>query len=162
MIGCHDKAAIAEIEQFKAKTSIEEQNKELVKRVFELWNIGDFEAYKELLSPEYSYYHPSNSTTPMSREEIIEANKILIKNFPDINWSIEELIAKDDKVITRFIFRATHQIDFRGSSPTGNEVGGSGILITRIENGKIVEDKEENDQLGLMMQLGMELKPKDR
>jgi len=33
--------------------------------------------------------------------------------------------------------------------------------MTRIENGKIVEDKEEVDQLGFMQQLGMELKPKE-
>jgi hypothetical protein len=34
-------------------------------------------------------------------------------------------------------------------------------MISRIENGKIVEDKEEADMLGMMMQLGMELKPKE-
>jgi hypothetical protein len=34
-------------------------------------------------------------------------------------------------------------------------------MMTRIENGKLVEDKEEADQLGMMMQLGMELKPKE-
>ncbi len=34
-------------------------------------------------------------------------------------------------------------------------------MISRIENGKIVEDKEDVDLLGLMMQLGMELKPKE-
>jgi predicted ester cyclase len=34
-------------------------------------------------------------------------------------------------------------------------------MISRIENGKIVEDKEEIDRLGMMQQLGMELKPKE-
>jgi steroid delta-isomerase-like uncharacterized protein len=161
MVGCQDKEAMAELEELKAQAEIEKQNKEIVNRMFETWNKGDFEALEEILSPDYAYYHPSNSTTPMSREETIESNKMLRKTFPDINWRIGELIAKRDRVITRFIFRATHQVDFRGIPPTGNKFEGSGILITRIENGKVVEDKEENDQLGMMYQLGMELKPKE-
>lgn len=48
-----------------------------------------------------------------------------------------------------------------GIGATGNKVENSGIMITRIENGKIVEDKEDWDMLGLMQQLGMELKPKE-
>ena len=42
-----------------------------------------------------------------------------------------------------------------------NAIEGSGILITRIEDGKITADWEENDQLGMMWQLGMELKPRE-
>ena len=45
--------------------------------------------------------------------------------------------------------------------PTGNKVEVGGIDIIRIENGKIVEDWEDADVLGWMMQLGMELKPKE-
>jgi hypothetical protein len=37
----------------------------------------------------------------------------------------------------------------------------SGFMMTRIENGKIVEDKEEYDGLGFMIQLGMKIKPKE-
>ncbi len=48
-----------------------------------------------------------------------------------------------------------------GIPATGNKYESSGILINRIENGKIVEAREELDQLGMMMQLGMELKPKE-
>jgi steroid delta-isomerase-like uncharacterized protein len=159
--GCQDKEVMAELEKFKAQAEVEEQNKGLVKRMYEAFEKGDFEAYKEVVAPEYAWYQPSRSTKPISREETIEFGKMLRNAFPDFAYSVEELIAEDDIVISRFIFRGTHEGEFQGIPATGNKVEMSGFMMTRIENGKLVEDKEEADQLGMMMQLGMELKPKE-
>ena len=161
MVGCQSQEAMAELEEFKAQAEVEEQNKELVKRMYETFEKGDFEAYKEVVAPEYAWYLPSRSTKPISREETIEFGKMLRNAFPDFAYSVEELIAEDDIVISRFIFRGTHEGEFQGIPATGNKVEMSGFMMTRIENGKIVEDKEEYDGLGFMMQLGMELKPKE-
>ena len=161
MVGCQNKEAMAELEAMKAQAEVEEQNKELVKRSWEAWGKGDFETLKELLAPDYVYYFPSRSTKLVSLEETIEFRKMLQKAFPDISWSIEELFAVEDRVIVRFMMRGTHEGEFEGIPPTGNKIELSGIVITRIENGKIVEDKEEFDQFGEMQQLGMELKPKE-
>jgi len=57
--------------------------------------------------------------------------------------------------------RGTHQGEFQGIPATGNKVEISGIIISRIENGKIVEEREDWDLLGFMQQLGLELKPKE-
>jgi ketosteroid isomerase-like protein len=62
---------------------------------------GDFETLKGLGAPEYVWYLPSNSTEPISREEAIEKAKRSHSAFPDINFSIEEVIAAGDKVISR-------------------------------------------------------------
>ena len=161
MVGCQDKEAMAELEAMKAQAEVEEQNKGLVKRMYEVWEKGDFEAYKEVVAPEYVWYLPSRSTKPMSREETIEFGKMLHNGFPDFAYSIEELIAVEDRVISRFIFRGSHEGEFQGIPATGNKIEISGIMMTRIENGKIVEDREEFEALGFMQQLGMELKPKE-
>lgn len=161
MVGCQDKEAMAELEEMKAQAEVEEQNKEIVRQLYEVWEKGDFEALKEVVAPEYAWYLPSRSTKPVSREETIEFGKMLHNGFPDFAYSIEELIAVEDRVISRFIMRGTHEGEFQGIPATGNKIEISGIMITRIENGKIVEDREELDQLGFMMQLGMELKPKE-
>ncbi len=158
-VGCQDKEA--EVEAMKVQTEVEEQNKELVKRFYEAANKGDSEALGEVLAPEYVWYVPSRNPESISREGAIEFIKMLHNAFPDIIYSIEELIAVEDIVISRFIVRGTHEGEFEGIPATGNKIESGGILITRIENGKIVEDKEEVDLLGLMMQLGMELKPKE-
>ncbi len=153
MVGCQDKAAMAEVK---------EQNKAIVKSLFEAWEKGNFEAWKEAVAPEYVWYIPSRSTEPLSREETIEAGKMMLIAFPDVTFSIEEMIAVGDKVITRYIVRGAHQGEYQGIPATGNKFESSGIMISHIENGKVVEDREESDHLGMMMQLGMELKPKEK
>ena len=160
-VGCQDKAAMAELEEFKAQAEVEEQNKELARKWLEAWNKGDFESFKELLAPDFVLYYPSRSTKPIYQGETIEIGKMLQKAFPDINWSMEELIATEDKVVIRVIERGTHEGEFQGIPATGNKYEMSAIWISRIENGKIVEQREDFDMLGLYQQLGMELKPKE-
>ena len=161
MVGCQDKEALAELEAMKAQAEVEEQNKELVKRIFEGLNERYADIYQELYAPDYAWYFPSNNPKPLSREEEHGFVKILWDAFPDINWSIEELIAKDDRIIARFIARGTHTGEFQGIPATENKIESSGSWIARIENGKIVEVREDADLLGMMQQLGMELKPKE-
>jgi steroid delta-isomerase-like uncharacterized protein len=159
--GCQNKAEKAELEKFRAQAKIEEQNKAIANREWEAWSKGDFETFKEVVAPEYVYYRPSGSTKSLSREEAIAMGKMVHNGFPDITFSIVEMYAAGDRVISRYIMRGTHQGETEGIPPTGNRIEISGILIDRIENGKVIEDREEADMLGLMQQLGMELKPKE-
>jgi len=162
MTGCQDEEAMAEPEEFRAQAALEEQNKELVRKMMEAtWSKGDFETLKELLVPDYTFYYPSNSPNPVSREELIEFVEMYRKAIPDISMSIEELISTDDKIIIRFVERGTHMGEFMDIPATGNKYEVSGIGIIRIENGKVVEMREEYDVLGFMQQLGMELNPKE-
>ena len=158
---CRDKAEKAELEKFRAQAKLEEQNKTLVNRLYEALNKEDFGAIKELVALEYVYYSPSNTAKPHSIEELIEGLKLFYKGFPDRNFSIEELIVSRNRVMSRWIMRGTHQGEFEGIPATGNKFETSGILTTRIENGKIVENREDWDMLTFMQQLGMELKPKE-
>jgi len=158
---CQNKAEKAELEKFRAQAKLEEQNKAIAILAWEASNKGDFETLKEMGTPEYLWYLPSNSTRPISREEALKKAKRLRSAFPDINFTIEDLIAVGDKVICRYIMRGTQQGEFAGIPATGNKVEISGIVIQRIENGKIVEERDQLDMLGFMQQLGMELKPKE-
>ncbi len=74
---------------------------------------------------------------------------------------IDKLFADGDTVIVWFIITGTHRGEWGGIAATGNKVEISHVEIYRIENGKIVEMRQEGDYLGLMQQLGMELKPKE-
>jgi len=160
--GCQDRAAIAELEALKAQAETEKQNVALVRRGIEEFNRGNLEVFRELHAPDYRYYFPSGTTEPLSREENIKRMAEILAAAPDSNYSIEESIAAGDKVIVRLAYSGTHEGEYQGIPPTGNRVSLSAISISRIENGKVVEARGEYDQLGLMMQLGMELKPKGR
>ncbi len=160
-IGCQNKAEKSELEKFKAQAKLEQQNTEIVKRFFEEFNKGNLEIFNELCAPDYRFYDPSNNPKPMSREEQIEAEKMAFRAFPDLNLRIEKLFAVGDSVIIWGIGTGTHQGEFQGIQATGNKFEFSNIIIMSLKNGKIVEGREEPNMLGLMEQLGMELKPKE-
>ena len=158
-IACQDKAAMAELARFKAQAKIEEQNEATARAVFDGLNQQKESVYQELYAPEYGWRFPSNNPKAMTREEEAAFVKLIWAGFPDIHWNVEEMIARGDMVIARYIARGTHKGQFQGLLPTGNTVEASGIWMARIKNGKITDAKEDSDMLGMMQQLGMELKP---
>jgi steroid delta-isomerase-like uncharacterized protein len=158
---CQDEEAMAKLEAMKAQAAVEEQNIELIESLFEELNKGNVEIWKELCTPELVYYSPSNSPEPMSLDETIECSQMAFKGFPDISLKTHELIAKGDKVIARFTEAGTHEGEYHGIPASGNRIEVGIITIFYIKEGKIVEAREEADSLGLMMQLGMELMPKE-
>lgn len=161
IVGCQDKGAMAELEEFKAKAALEEQNKELATSYFETLNEGNFEAFKELLSPDYAIYSPSGYPEATSREKLIENYKEVRKAFPEFIWNIQDMIAAKDKIICRIMIRAKYKGGMPGLPANEKEVKSSLITIMRMEKGKVVEEWQEDDQLGFVRQLGMELRPKE-
>ena len=78
----------------------------------------------------------------------------LLTAFPDMRWSVEEQIAEADKVLTRFTWTGTHHAPFFGVPATQRPVTVWGMVIDRLEHGKIKETRILMDALGLMRQLG--------
>jgi steroid delta-isomerase-like uncharacterized protein len=74
--------------------------------------------------------------------------------FPDLDFSIKEQIAEGDTVASRFEWTGTHHGAFLGVPATGKPVRVWGIVIDRLEAGRIKETRIIMDALGLMMQLG--------
>lgn len=75
--------------------------------------------------------------------------------FPDLNFSIKEQIAEGEKVVSRFEWTGTHQQEFLGVPSTGRPVRVWGVVIDRLEGGRIKDTRIIMDTLGLMMQLGV-------
>ena len=161
-LSCQDKEAMAEFEEMKAQAEVEEQNMELIRNYLEELDKGNTEILREVYVPDAAYYFPSGIAEPMTVEQEIEQFKMFHAGIPDLVHEIEEIMAAGDKVIVRFVARGTHTGDLgMGILPTGNKVEVSSIVIFRIENGRVVEERQDADMLGFMQQLGMELKPKE-
>lgn len=75
--------------------------------------------------------------------------------FPDLQATIEDMIAEGDKVVVRKFWTGTHQGDFMGIPPTGKFVRFEGIIIWRFEEGKLAERWASIDRFALMEQLGV-------
>ena len=129
-----------------------EENNALIRReVEEVFSAqGDLDVADEIFAPEYVGY-PEDVRGP---EGAKETAKMYRNAFPDVQLSIEDQVAEGDKVVTRWIGRGTHQGELMGVAPTGNQVRVDGMTISRIEDGKIVEEWEIYDALGMMQQLG--------
>jgi len=157
-ISCQNQEAMAELEEFKAQAEVEEQNIALIMRQYEAWNSGDVEAIKEIFSPDYVFHSGSQD---FSKEQMIEFLKPQMEAWPDRTFSVEDILAKGDKVVSKFIFKGTHEGDIEGIPATGKKVENPGIEIWQVENGKIVESWEVSDTLSFYKQLGFEFKPKE-
>ena len=75
--------------------------------------------------------------------------------FPDLVFTIHEQIAENDKVASRFEWTGTHRGAFLGIPATGRPVSVWGMVIDRLENGRIKDTRILMDSLGLMIQLGV-------
>jgi predicted ester cyclase len=74
--------------------------------------------------------------------------------FSDMNVTV---VAEGDKVVTRVSIRGTHQGETEEfGPPTGRQIEGTLITISRIEGGKVVEDWDAYDNLTTLQQLGLE------
>jgi predicted ester cyclase len=71
------------------------------------------------------------------------------------------MIAEGDMVAARFTAVGTQQEEWNGAPASGKKFEIGGIFTVRIENGKVIEQREDADFPGMMQQLGMELKKKD-
>jgi steroid delta-isomerase-like uncharacterized protein len=75
--------------------------------------------------------------------------------FPDLHYTIEDVVAEGDKVVTRATWTGTQRGEFMGMPATNKQVTVSGIDIARWVNGKAVEHWAVQDMLGMMQQLGV-------
>jgi len=133
-----------------------EANKSLVRRLIEeAINKGNFKVLDEILSTDYVYREPT-AGEKRGRAGYQEIVTMYRNAFPDIKLTIEEQIAEGDKVVTRTSGTGTHRGELFGTAPSGKRVSGvSGIVVTRIANGKVVDDNWVYDALGMMRQLGV-------
>ena len=153
-LGCQDQHALAELEEMKAQVEVEKQNIAMCERLFEELDEGNAEFVREFFAPDAKSYTPSGSAVPASREELLDRTRTFLHGFPDLHHTVEDVIAEGDKVTIRFTARGTHQGDFGGIPATGNGMELSVISIMRFEDGKVIEQRQETDALGMMQQLG--------
>lgn len=131
-----------------------EQNKAIALRDFELWNTGNLAIADETIAADYKR-HDFDTLHEGRGPEFVKGLVVMYRTaFPDLHLSIEEMIVADDVVITRWRSRATHKGEFQGIAPTGINLGITGVTITRIAEGKIVEERVFMDSLALMQALG--------
>ena len=130
-----------------------EGNKALVRRVYEAaWNQGNRAVVDAVYAPHYVHPDPLPGYGP-GLTDLKPGIEGIRRVFPDVHIAIEDQMAEGDKVASRWTMRGTHRGELLGIPPTGKPATFTGLVITRLSAGRIAEEWENFDQLGLLQQL---------
>ena len=140
----------------------EVENKAQFRRIYEeMFNKGNLAIADELIAPDFLNHEapPGSNRGPESMRQLIT---MLHTAFPDVHYTIEEMLAEGDMVSCRLIMNGTHQGSFMGIAPTGRSVRQQAQMhFVRFRNGKVIEHWAVRDDLGLMRQLDIIPAPAD-
>ncbi|WP_338875582.1 ester cyclase [Spirosoma sp. SC4-14] len=131
-----------------------EANKAVVTRYWEdFWNKKQGDLINEITAADLKlHFPPGQAHQPPSLKKWFETAQ---SAFPDVHFTMHDLIAEGDKVVCRWSYEATNTGGFLGNDATNRKVTDQGINMFRIENGKIAELWMSGDSLGLLHQLGV-------
>jgi steroid delta-isomerase-like uncharacterized protein len=140
----------------KKELHMSAENKALARRfIEEVWNKHNPAAAGEIIAPHYVLHDPATPEKVVGIEGFKRFFHRYSSAFPDQHFTIQDLIAEGDRVVLRWEVEGTHTGPLAGIPPTGKRIRVTGITISRIENGRAVEDHINWDALGLMQQLGL-------
>jgi predicted ester cyclase len=130
--------------------SSSDENKATVRACFENASQGNFDALEEILAPDY-VLHPEEVRGAEGLKEMVERYRDALSG---LRVTIDQQFSEGEYVATRFTISGTHDGDLLGAPPTGKDVAFTGIAISRCESGRIVEEWEITDTVGLLGQVG--------
>ncbi len=131
-----------------------EENKDLARQSWEIVNQRNPDLIEECYPPDFVWHEPDQDIR--GYEQAKQFVSTFLQAFPDINISVEDVIAEGDKVVSRYTIRGTHQGETEQfGPPTGRQMALEGITIHRFEDGEIVEEWERYDNLSALQQLGL-------
>jgi steroid delta-isomerase-like uncharacterized protein len=149
----------------KTGTSTEQTSPEAIVRrlIDELWNRGDLGVADDVLASDY-VEHPADPE-PGAEEQMQKHKKgpgpegikqfvtMFRRAFPDLIFTIDEMIVDGNRVAMRLTGRGTHQGEFGGIEATGKPVTVTGAAFHHIVGDKIAETYAYVDRMGLRAQL---------
>ena len=132
-------------------TSTRDENRALVRSLYEdCINTGNLSLLSRYIDDDYVGVRGERGVAGFAR--VIEG---LRRGTPDVQFTLEDVLADGDRVAVRWTWRGTHQGLVAGVAPTGKRLESTAIVIYELRNGKIVQAWLESDRLGFLQRLGV-------
>jgi len=128
-----------------------ERNTAAVRACFEQAARGNFAALDAILTPDFVLHSPDDVRGAAGLAGMVESYRSAL---PDLELTIDHQFAAGDYVASRFTIRGTHDGDLMGVPASGRPVEFTGITISRCQYGRIAEEWELTDTVGLLGQVG--------
>jgi steroid delta-isomerase-like uncharacterized protein len=139
-------------------TADETANKAAFLRFHDAANTGDIEVISktidEFIAPDAVIRTPL-PIDATGAEALKQIWAMLLRIYPDIHLTVEDLIAEGDKVVGRTTVTGTHQGEFMGVAATGNSVTYNEMFMFRFADGRVVETWGVVDVYAQMKQIGV-------
>jgi steroid delta-isomerase-like uncharacterized protein len=117
-------------------------------------NEGRLERANDLVAVDFVELDPLPGQQ-QGREGLKDVIGGLRMSFPDMHWVVDEMIAEDDKVVTRFTWTGTQRGAFLGIPATGRSITVKGVVIDQLASGKMAKSRIMMDTMSMMQQLGV-------
>jgi len=129
-----------------------EQTKQLVRRFFDACNRRDFAEIFDCFHPDIVHY---SRLSEYPKSGIAFAYEATLNAFPDLQWTIVDIIAEGEKVATLVSIEGTHLGEYLGKGTTGKRVRIWSVDIARVKDGRFIEHRGVLDELHLLAQIGV-------
>ncbi|MGV3560080.1 ester cyclase [Larkinella arboricola] len=128
-----------------------EQNKTTVRRLYEeIIRFGKLEQLENIVDDEFTGIGPGKGAAAFA-----EAVRELRQGFPDLEWTVHDVLAEGDKVAIRWSWKGTHRGLFRGFPASGKTVTNDANVIYQFRGNKIIRSWLQSDRLGVLQQIGV-------
>ena len=126
------------------------ENSDIVRRVVDAGNAGDVGAFRALFAHDFVHHDPAIRDL----SGFLQFLGAVHAGVPDGHTTIEDMVAKGNRVSKRWTLRGTQTGALLGVPPTNKQIALQGISIYGIERGLVREIWWVTDTLGLLQQLG--------
>lgn len=130
-----------------------DQNKAIVRRLFEEPWKGNLNVVDELTAADYIGHDPALPEPIRGPAGVKEFISTYLVAFPDARITVDRQLAEGDLVATHWSARGTHEGELMDLEPTGRKVTVTGLTMSRLEDGKVVEEFQNWDFSGLLRQV---------
>lgn len=124
------------------------------KQFLQFINTADENLAQQLISPVAKFYVPGQSEPLQGPKGYLMTIAMMRGGFPDIQWTIEDMITENNKVAVRFTLRGTHKGVFFGVPATEKSIVVQAMNFYRLADNQIIEEFGQPDMLELLTQIG--------
>jgi len=128
--------------------------KEFFDQFLQFINTADENLAQQLISPAAKFHVPFQADPLQGPKGYLTIIGMMRSSFPDIQWSIEEMITENDRVAVRFTMKGTHKGIFFGVPATEKPIAVTAVNFYRLFNNQIIEEVGQPDLLALLTQIG--------
>ena len=137
-----------------------EDNAELVTRFYaEVWNGDRQPGLAGFVAPSHAFHDPTAPDAPAGPDGVAACVAGLRRTFPDLALTLDDVVARGDRIAVRFTLRGTHRGRFLGAEGTDRAVEVAGVAVHRIADDQIAATWLSWDTFGLAQRLGLFLVP---